>query len=42
VLLIIVAGCLQLAGDNGLYWLAAAVVLALISGVVNAWLFLTR
>ena len=42
VLLITVAGCLQLAGDNGLYWLAAAIVLSLISGVVNAWLFLTR
>ena len=40
--LITVAGCLQLAGDNGLYWLAAAIVLSLISGVVNAWLFLTR
>ena len=42
MLLIIIAGCLQLAGDDGLYWLAAAVVLSLIGGVVNAWLFLTR
>jgi hypothetical protein len=42
VLLITVAGCLQLAGGNGLYWLAAAIALSLISGVVNAWLFLTR
>jgi uncharacterized membrane protein len=40
--LITVAGCVQLAGDDGLYWLAAAIVLSLISGVVNAWLFLTR
>ena len=42
MLLIVVAGCLQIAGDNGLYWLAAAEVLALTGGVVNAWLFLTR
>jgi hypothetical protein len=41
-LCITIAGCLQLAGDDGLYWLAAAVVLALGGGVVNAWLFLTR
>lgn len=42
MLLIVVAGCLQIAGDNGLYWLAAAEVLALGGGVINAWLFLTR
>ena len=42
MLLVTVAGCLQIAGDNGLYWLAAAEVLALGGGVVNAWLFLTR
>ena len=42
MLCIIIAGCLQLAGGDGLYWLAAAVVLALGGGVVNAWLFLTR
>ena len=42
MLLTIVAGCLQIAGANGLYWLAAAEVLALVSGVINAWLFLTR
>jgi hypothetical protein len=42
VVLILVAGCLQLAGDDGLYWVAASSVLSLISGVVNAWLFLTR
>ena len=39
---VMIAGCLQLAGGNGLYWLAAAVLLALGGGVVNAWLFLTR
>jgi modulator of FtsH protease len=39
---ILIAGCLQLAGSDGLYWLAAAVLLALGGGVVNAWLFLTR
>ena len=39
---IAVAGSLEIAGDNGLYWLAAAVVLALGGGVINAWLFLTR
>ena len=42
MLSIMVAGCLEIAGDNGLYWLAAAVVLALGGGVINAWLFLTR
>jgi modulator of FtsH protease len=42
VLCVTIAGCLLLAGDNGLYWLAAAVLLALGGGVVNAWLFLTR
>ena len=41
-LCIVIAGCLQLAGGDGLYWLAAAVVLSLGGGVVNAWLFLTR
>jgi len=40
-LCIIIAGCLQLAGGDGLYWLAAAVVLTLGGGVINAWLFLT-
>jgi hypothetical protein len=30
------------AGDDGLYWLAPAVIIALVNGVVNAWLFLTR
>jgi modulator of FtsH protease len=39
---ILIAGCLELADRNGLYWLAAAVLLALGGGVVNAWLFLTR
>jgi hypothetical protein len=42
MLCILIAGCLQLAGGDGLYWLAAAVLLALGGGVVNAWLFLTR
>ena len=42
MLCILIAGCLQLAGANGLYWVAAAVLLALGGGVVNAWLFLTR
>ena len=42
MLCILIAGCLQLAGANGLYWLAAAVLLALGGGVVNAWLFLTK
>jgi len=42
MLLIVVGGCLQIAGDDGLYWVAAAAVLCLIGGVVNAWLFLTR
>jgi modulator of FtsH protease len=42
MLLILVGGCLQLAGDDGLYWIAAAAALCLIGGVVNAWLFLIR
>jgi hypothetical protein len=42
VLLILVAGCLQCAGDDGLYWAAASSVLSLVGGVINAWLFLTR
>ncbi len=42
VLLIVVAGCLQLAGDDGLYWVAASSVVSLVGGVANAWLFLTR
>jgi hypothetical protein len=42
VLLALVGGCLQLAGDDGLYWVAAAGTLSLVGGVVNAWLFLTR
>jgi hypothetical protein len=42
MLCVLIAGCLQLAGANGLYWLAAATLVALGGGVVNAWLFLTR
>jgi hypothetical protein len=42
MLLIVAAGCLQLAGDDGLYLLAIATVLSLLGGVINAWLFLTR
>jgi hypothetical protein len=42
IILVLVAGCIELAGDDGLYWLAPAVILALVSGVVTAWLFLTR
>jgi hypothetical protein len=42
MLCVLIAGCLQLAGSDGLYWLAAAVLLALGGGVINAWLFLTR
>lgn len=42
VILALVAGCLQLAGDDGLYWAAGSSVLSLVGGVVNAWLFLTR
>jgi len=35
-------GCLQLAGDDELYWVAAAGTLSLVGGGVNAWVFLTR
>jgi hypothetical protein len=42
VVLVLVGGGLQLAGDDGLYWVAGASALSLASGVVNAWLFLTR
>ena len=42
MLLVLVAGCIELAGEDGLYWLAPAIVIALVNGVTNAWLFLTR
>ncbi|HUN30669.1 MAG TPA: hypothetical protein VMU95_01515 [Trebonia sp.] len=42
LLLTLVGGCLQLGGIDGLYLAAASSVLALVGGVVNAWLFLTR
>ena len=42
MLLVLVAGCIELAGDDGLYWLGPAIVVALVNGVTNAWLFLTR
>jgi hypothetical protein len=42
VLLILVAGSLQCAREDGLYWAAASAAMSLVSGVVNAWLFLTR
>jgi len=42
LLLTLIAGCLQLAGIDGLYLAAGSSVLALVGGVVNAWLFLTR
>jgi len=41
-LLVLVAGCIELAGDDGLYWLAPAIIAALVNGVINAWLFLIR
>ena len=42
VVFALIGGCVQLAGSDGLYWVAAASTLSLIGGVVNAWLFLTR
>lgn len=42
VVLTLIGGCLQLAGDDGLYWVAGSSVLSLVGGTVNAWLFLTR
>lgn len=42
VLLALIGGCVQLAGSDGLYWIAASSVLCLVGGVVNAWLFMTR
>ena len=42
VLFLFVGGGLQLAGDDGLYWAAGSGTLALVSGMVNAWLFLVR
>jgi hypothetical protein len=42
MLCVLIGGCLQVAGGNGLYWVAAAILLALGGGVINAWLFLTR
>jgi hypothetical protein len=40
--LIEVAGVTVIAGGGGLYWLVPAMIVALISGVVNAWLLLVR
>src|SRR5262249_50232671 len=37
-----IAGSLQLADADGLYWAAASSAMSLIGGVTNAWLFLTR
>jgi hypothetical protein len=42
LLLILVAGGLELAGDDGLYWAAASSAVSLVGGVINAWLFLVR
>ena len=42
ILLLFVGGGLQLAGDDGLYWAAGSGTLALVGGMVNAWLFLVR
>jgi len=42
LLLILVAGGLELAGDDGMYWAAASIAVSLVGGVVNAWLFLVR
>lgn len=42
VLLALIGGCVQLAGDNGLYWIAASSTLSLVGGVATAWLFMTR
>jgi len=39
---IAIGGSLEIAGGNGLYWVAAAEILALCGGVTIAWLFLTR
>jgi len=41
MLLVLVAGAIELAGADGLYWLAPALIAALVTGVANAWLFLT-
>jgi hypothetical protein len=42
LLTIVIGGCLELAGDDGLYLAALSSVVALVSGVINAWLFLVR
>jgi hypothetical protein len=42
MLLVLVAGFIELAGADGLYVLAPAIIVALVNGVVNAWLFLTQ
>lgn len=42
VLLTLIGGCVQLAGSDGLYWIAASSALSLVGGVINAWLFMTR
>jgi hypothetical protein len=42
LILTLAGGCLQLAGIDGFYLAAASSVMALVGGVINAWLFLTR
>jgi hypothetical protein len=37
-----IAGVTLIAGGGGLYWLVPAVVLALVSGTLNAWLLLVQ
>ncbi|MFC1405569.1 MULTISPECIES: hypothetical protein [Streptacidiphilus] len=43
VLFLLTGGATVLAGHGGgLYWLVPSAVVALVGGVINAWLFLTR
>jgi len=41
LLLVVICGLTLIAGRvSGLYWLVAAIILALVGGVANAWIFL--
>ena len=43
VVFLVTSGITVLAGHGGgLYWLVPSAVIALVGGVMNAWLFLTR
>jgi hypothetical protein len=37
-----IAGVTLIVGGGGLYWLVPAIILALVGGILNAWVLLVR